>query len=112
MTNMTTRFVTTFMIAAFICGPAAAAPLAVPGVKAAPGDGTLVETVRGHGGGHGHASFGGGRMAFSSHGSGARFFSGHHRHGRAFVGYSSYGYYGYDSCWWSRRYHRWVCPYY
>lgn len=44
-----------------------------------------------------------------------------HRHHRFFIvgvpyfyGYD-YGYdydYNYDSCWWSRHYHRWVCPEY
>ncbi|MBS0240420.1 MAG: hypothetical protein JSS54_18645 [Proteobacteria bacterium] len=40
----------------------------------------------------------------------------HHRHNRFFfVGYPYYYddyYYGYDSCWWSRSRHRWVCDYY
>ena len=40
-------------------------------------------------------------------------FGRHHgfRHGRFFFGGPIY--YNYSpSCWWSRRYHRWVCPYY
>ena len=78
------------------------------------------------GGGHGFA--GGHSMSFG--GSGPRFSSGHmrssrdarsfafrdnrrHRRGRVFVGSGDYGYYGYDyGCWYSRRYHRWVCPNY
>src|SRR5262245_65518055 len=104
---MMTRIATILVVAAFFCAPAVAAPLTDPAMKRASDVGTMLEPVRGHGGGHGHASFGGGRMAFS-HGSGARFFSGHHHRGRGFEGYSGYyGYYG-DGCWWSRRYHRWV----
>jgi hypothetical protein len=38
----------------------------------------------------------------------------HHHHRRFFVGAPYYDYdYGYDlDCWWSRRYHRWICPNY
>jgi hypothetical protein len=40
----------------------------------------------------------------------------HHNRSRSFGYYDDYGYddYGYDDngCWWSRRYHRWVCPHY
>jgi len=37
----------------------------------------------------------------------------HFRHRRFFVaGVPYYDYYNDDSCWWSRRYHRWVCPSY
>jgi hypothetical protein len=39
----------------------------------------------------------------------------HHHRSRSFGYYGDYGYddYGYDDgCWWSQRYHRWVCPYY
>jgi hypothetical protein len=88
------------------------------------------------GGGFGRGGFGGGhsgyvggmgygnRMGGMGHIRGDRGFrDGHlHRHNRSrFFGYGDYGYgdygyddYGYDDngCWWSQRYHRWVCPYY
>jgi hypothetical protein len=63
--------------------------------KMSPGDTSPVQQVRRGGGGHFH---GGGFR-------GPRFYGG---------GYVVYPYY-YDygpRCWWSRRYHRWVCPYY
>jgi hypothetical protein len=34
-----------------------------------------------------------------------------HHHRRVFVGVPYYDYADSD-CWWSRRYHRWICPYY
>lgn len=39
----------------------------------------------------------------------------HHHHRFISIGVPFYDDYGYDysdSCWWSRRYHRWVCPEY
>jgi len=55
--------------------------------------------------------------AYNNHGIALSHFGrSHHRHNRFFfVGYPYYydDYsYGYDSCWWSRSRHRWVCDYY
>ena len=36
----------------------------------------------------------------------------HHHHRRFFVVGVPYYDYAYDDCYWSRRYHRWICPYY
>jgi hypothetical protein len=82
-------------------------------------DESFFQQVHGsHGGGHsgGHSSsYSSGPhvsspMAFSA---AARMGSHHHHHrGRVFVGSGFYPYYDYDDCWWSRRYYRWVCPYY
>jgi len=54
-----------------------------------------------HHGGGGHG-WGGGGHGFG-HGRGFRFYGG---------GYYGGPYYYGSGCWWSRRYHRWVCPYY
>jgi hypothetical protein len=56
----------------------------------------------GMGGGHG---FGGGH---SAHG-GGNFHGGHFRGGFGSFGGSYFGDYDDQGCWWSRRYHRWVC---
>ena len=63
----------------------------------------------GHMGHIGHMSSVGHIGRFYAHGSGH-----HHRHNRFFsVGapyYDDYYYNDYsDDCWWSRRYHRWIC---
>jgi hypothetical protein len=97
---------------------------------------SLVTLTRGHGmgGGFGGAQFhgfhagnfaafhgdrfhgfNGGRFA-AFHGvrfRGHHTFFHHHHHNRFvfFVGVPYYDYYGSD-CWWSRRYHHWVCPSY
>jgi hypothetical protein len=83
----------------------------------------------GFGGGHsGGFGFGGGhvggmgygsRMGSMGHIHGGQGFHGghlrHHRRSRSSDYNDDYGYddYGYDDngCWWSQRYHRWVCPY-
>jgi|SRR5215467_15528065 len=70
----------------------------------------------GHGGGVGGGGFGGGhvggmgghvgRMAGSHGFDGGHFHHfRHHARSRFFSGYDDYG------CYWSRPYHRWVCPY-
>ena len=61
----------------------------------------------GGGGGRGGGHHGGGH-GFSHHGGGAHFV--HRGRGRGFVGGGYYGYY--NDCWYSRRYGRWICPYY
>jgi hypothetical protein len=76
--------------AALIYGSDNAASIA----KMSPTDTSLVQQVRRGGGGHFH---GGGFR-------GPRFYGG----GYAYPYYYDYG----PRCWWSRRYHRWVCPYY
>jgi len=107
---------------------AVAAPLDLGPAHPSGGDNSLQTLVR-SGGMHG--GFGG---MSSGHAMGAPHFyghpyvsrgisrthfagRGHHRHNRFFfVGYPYYYdddyYYGYDSCWWSRPRHRWVCGYY
>lgn len=72
---------------------------------------TLVRRGGGMGSGHfsgGGRSSGGGR-AFHGH----RFRGGGLIFGAPFYYPYAYPYYAYgdDGCWWSRRYHRWVCPY-
>lgn len=70
----------------------------------------------GHGGGLGGGGFGGGHVGSlgghvghmaGSHGfdSGHFHHFRHHARSRFFSGYDDYG------CYWSRPYHRWVCPY-
>ena len=76
-------------------GIAVAANLA----KTSPADTSLVQLVRRGGGGGAHFHGGG----FRIHG-GPRFYGG----GYVYPYYYDYG----PGCWWSRRYHRWVCPYY
>ena len=76
-------------------GNAVAANLA----KTSPADTSLVHQVRRGGGGGAHFHGGG----FRIHG-GPRFYGG----GYVYPYYYDYG----PRCWWSRRYHRWVCPYY
>ena len=87
-------------------------------VDATKADSTIVHMIKsGHGGGHSsgyssgpHASS---PMAFGAAASmGSHHHHHHHHHGRVFVGSGFYPYYDYNDCWWSRRYHRWVCPYY
>src|SRR5262252_8016548 len=68
---------------------------------------TLVRGGGGGGGGHG-GGMGGhlGRMAGSHGFDGGHFHHfRHHARCRFFSGYDDYG------CYWTRRYHRWVCPY-
>jgi hypothetical protein len=127
------------MLAAAACA-AVAAPLSPGAVPQLSGNyAALVPVHMGggggfHGGGFGgfHGGFGGfhghamGGPRFASRGFGPRaHFNGHnfrfahdfrHRHNRFFfVGYPYYNDYYYDdysnsACWWSGRYHRWVCP--
>jgi hypothetical protein len=79
----------------------------------------------GHGGGFGYGGGYVGGMGYGSRmggmghiGGGHGFHGGHlrHHHRSRFGYYDDYGYddYGYDDngCWWSQRYHRWVCPNY
>ena len=83
-------------VAALICGSGVAVAANI--AKISPADTGFVHQVRrGSGGGHFH---GGG---FRFHG-GPRFYGG----GYVYPYYYDYG----PRCWWSRRYHRWVCPYY
>ena len=64
----------------------------------------------------------GGHISMHTAGPGPRLYPGamfhehfhdHHHHRHFFVaGVPYYDYYYDDSCWWSRRYHRWICPSY
>jgi hypothetical protein len=65
--------------------------------RMSPADTSLVQQVRRGGGGGGHFHGGGFR-------GGPRFYGG----GYVYPYYYDYG----PRCWWSRRYHLWVCPYY
>ena len=72
---------------------------------------SFLQQMRGsHSSSHSSGSHARSSMAFSAAASMGRHH--HHHHGRVFVGSGFYSYYDNDDCWWSRRYHRWVCPYY
>lgn len=101
-------------------GIAKAGPMpGIPGtIDFANADGdALIQRVRGGHGGHGgHGGRGGshgfghrgGGHAFAHRGGGHGFIRRHRHHGNFFAYGSPY----YSDCWYSRRYHRWVCPYY
>ena len=91
-------------VALMCSGIAKAGSIASPVIVGAvsPDNSERVQLVR-HGG---HAFRGGGHFrggAVRFHG-GPRFYGGYY----AYPYYYDYG----PRCWWSRRYHRWVCPYY
>jgi hypothetical protein len=81
---------------------ATAAPVQLGQTKSAS---TLVEQARVGGGG-----FRGGGFHRGGFHAAHRF---HHPRFSVFVGAPLYTYnYAYSDCWWSRRYHRWICPSY
>ena len=98
-----------------------ASAVAAPGHLGAQSSASLV-TLAHHGGGSMGMHFSGAsgpRMQYRSPGTtfhAHNFPNGHHHHRRFFVaGVPYYDYdYSYDdsNCWWSRRYHHWVCPSY
>jgi len=83
-------------------------------VDATKADSTIVHMIKsGHGGGHSSGPHASGPMAFGAAASmGSHHHHVRHHHGRVFVGSGFYPYYDYNDCWWSRRYHRRMCPYY
>ncbi len=116
---------------------ATASPLNPSAISAAANAHGMIETVRfggggSHGGGFGGMHAGGGFGGFhGGHFAGRPHFAGrtvpgryagrhdhlHHRHRFLFAGYPYFyyddGYYDDDyggQCWWSGRYHHWVCP--
>ncbi len=112
-------------LATAACG-AVAAPLNLGPAHPPGGTNSLQTLVRsggmhgGMGGMHSGHTMGGprsyGRPYFNRGLARTQFAGRRHHHNRFFfVGYPYYYddyYYGYDSCWWSRPRHRWVCDYY
>lgn len=92
---MTTRVLVIATLSASALISASGMTMAANFARMSPTDTSLVQQVRRGGGGHFH---GGGFRG------GPRFYGG----GYVYPYYYDYG----PRCWWSRRYHRWVCPYY